>query len=206
MAVQAEKLAVGRLETNCYIISGEGCCVVIDPGAEPERILSRINEIGLPLEAILLTHGHFDHIGAAARLKAETGAKIYMHQADAEMITDPEKSLSFMTGEVPAPFEPDFFVNDGDTLSIGGLNFSVMHTPGHSSGGVCYALGAVIFGGDLIFKCSVGRWDFGSYADEMASVKRVLASFPDETLIYPGHGPHTSVGCEKNFNPYAKEG
>lgn len=204
MSMQAEKIIVGPLETNCYLLYDEVCSVLIDPGDDYRKISGKIRGTGRPLAAILLTHGHFDHIGAVARLKAETGAKVYIHEADASMITDPQKSLAFMTGAVPEAFEPDVFVNDGDVLTFGGMSLKVMHTPGHSAGSVCYSTGAVIFDGDLIFKCSIGRYDYGSYTDEINSVKRVLSAFPGETLIYPGHGSHTSVEYERKFNPYVR--
>ncbi len=206
MSIQAEKITVGQLETNCYIVYDKEMCTVIDPGDEPEKILEKIAKIGRRTAAILLTHGHFDHIGAAARLRRETGAPIYIHAGDAEMTADPIKNLSFMTGVAPEPFSADAFVNDGDTLAFGEMKFDVMHTPGHSAGGVCYCAGAVIFGGDLIFRGSVGRFDYGSFDDEMKSIGRVLSSFPDETLILPGHGERTTVGYEKKHNPYVKNG
>ncbi len=197
-------LSVGELGTNCYIIYDDTAAVVIDPGAEAERIIAALG--GRELSAILLTHGHFDHIGAAAELKSATAAPVYMHEADEEMIDDPQKSLAFMTGTVPAPFKPDFYVSDGDILSFGDLSFRVLHTPGHSGGGASYVIENSIFSGDLIFKCSVGRFDYGSFTDEMASVKRVLSEFPDSFVIYPGHGPSTTVGYEKKYNPYVGGG
>lgn len=208
MPMQAERIAVGSLKTNCYILYDETCAVVIDPGADFPAVSAKLDEIGRPLAAILLTHGHFDHIGAVARLKAETGVKVYMHENDAPMTTDPQKSLSFVTGEIPEPFDPDVFVNDGDTLTFGSMTIRVMHTPGHSPGGVCFVVGAVVFDGDLIFRQSIGRYDhdYGNYADEMKSIARVLSSFPDETLLCPGHGPNTTVGYEKKFNPYIGNG
>ena len=138
--IQAERLTVGPLATNCYLVGGEECCVAIDAGADAGRIEEKIKSLGAPLRAVLLTHGHYDHVGAAAELKAKYGAKIYMHRADADMIGSRERSLAFLTDAEPVPFEPDVFVEDGDVLSFGELSFSVMHTPGHSSGGVCYAL------------------------------------------------------------------
>lgn len=193
-------LPVGELETNCYIIYDDTAAVVIDPGAEAGNILRRLD--GRRLCAILLTHGHFDHIGAAAELKNSTAAPVYIHEADEEMIYDPQKSLSFMTGACIEPFKPDFYVNDGDVISFGDITFKVLHTPGHSCGGVCYAIENAVFGGDLIFRCSIGRYDYGSFTDEIASVKRVLSEFSDSTVIYPGHGPSTTVGYEKKYNPY----
>ncbi len=197
-----ETIPVGELETNCYLIYDDTAAVVVDPGDEPERILSRIN--GRTLSAILLTHGHFDHIGAVSRLKAETMASVYMHCEDEPLISDTSKNLGFMAGTRVDVFHPDVFVNDGDTLSFGDLTFDVLHTPGHSGGGVTYAAKGAVFSGDLIFRCSIGRFDYGSFTDEIASVKRVLASFDDKTVIYPGHGPSTTVGYEKKYNPYLR--
>ena len=197
-----ERVIVGELDTNCYLVSEGNVAVVIDPGDEAGKILARLGD--RKLAAILLTHGHFDHIGGVAELKKVTGAPVYMHEADVPMVNDGSKSLSIDFGGSVTPFEVDKTVNDGDELTFGGLNFKVMHTPGHSGGGVVYAIGGVIFGGDLIFKCSIGRYDYGDFAEEMISIQRVLDSFSDETVIYPGHGPETTVGYEKRFNPYIK--
>lgn len=202
--MKIDTLPVGALETNCYIVGGENGAVVIDPGAEAEKILDFLG--GKRVYAILLTHGHFDHIGAVARLKEETAAPVYMHKNDEEMITDINKSLGFMTGEEIKPFCVDRFVADSDTLTFDDLTFSVLHTPGHSGGGVTYAAENAVFCGDLIFRGSIGRYDFGSFADEMKSVRRVLSSFPDSAALYPGHGGKTDVGYEKKYNPYVKNG
>lgn len=202
--IKAERLVVGPLATNCYLIGGGDGCVVIDPGADADKIEAKVESLGAPLLAVLLTHGHYDHVGAAAELKAKYGAKIYMHRADADMIGSRERSLAFLTDARPAPFEPDEFVQDGGSLALGELSFAVAHTPGHSPGGVCYALGAAVFCGDLIFRESIGRFDFGSFEDEMASIRRLLAAYPDETLLLPGHGESTTVGHEKSFNPYLR--
>lgn len=197
-----EKMIVGELDTNCYLISDGDIAVVIDPGDEAARILARID--GRKLAAILLTHGHFDHIGAVSELKEATGAPVYMHEADVPMVTDPVKSLGTVFGGSVLPFEVDKTVSDGDELIFGGLKFKVMHTPGHSGGGVVYAIDNAVFDGDLIFKCSIGRYDFGNYADEIASIERVIAEFPDSAVIYPGHGPETTVSYEKKYNPYLR--
>lgn len=197
--IQNKVLSVGKLAVNCYILWDGNVSVVIDPGSDGEEILSRLK---CPLKAILLTHGHFDHIGAAAFLKEKTNAPIYMHKADFPMVADSQKNLSFMTGEKVAPFEANFFVEDSQILNFGEMSFKVLHTPGHSAGGVCYVLGKTIFGGDLIFYESIGRFDYGNYSDEITSVKRVLASFDDDYIICPGHGIATDIGHEKNYNPY----
>ena len=197
-----ERIIVGGLDTNCYLVSDADAAVVIDPGDEAGKILARLGE--RQLAAILLTHGHFDHIGGVYELKKMTGAPVYMHEADIPMVTDMSKSLGLDFGFGTTPFEVDETVSDGDELTFGSMKFNVMHTPGHSGGGVIYAVGGVVFGGDLIFKCSIGRYDHGDFADEMASIERVLESFPDETVIYPGHGPETTVGYEKKYNPYIR--
>ena len=200
--MNVETITVGALGANCYLVTEGSVAVIIDPGDEAEKILARLE--GLKLEAILLNHGHYDHIGAVNRIKNKTGAKAYMHRADRNMIGSRD-SLCFLTGSPPPEvFEADGFVEDGDALCFGPLEFKVMHTPGHSAGGVVYAAGEYIFCGDLIFRRSIGRYDFGSLEDELASVRRVLAGFPDETVICPGHGPRTTVGYEKMFNPYVK--
>lgn len=200
--IEAEKIVVGPLETNCYIVRGTDCCVVIDPGADFDRIYEKVRDKNLT--AILLTHGHFDHMCAAAELQTATGAKIYMHRCDKDMIGSRDKSLSFMGNTVPAPFDVDVFVENGDILRFGEIELGVMHTPGHSAGGVCYALGMTVFCGDLIFRRSIGRYDFGDYDEEMASIRRLLAAFPDETLLLPGHGGSTTIGEEKKYNPYIR--
>ena len=200
--MKIERVIVGELDTNCYLVSEGNTAVVIDPGDEAGKIFGRLGD--RQLAAILLTHGHFDHIGGVSKLKKMTGAQVYMHETDVPMVTDRSKSLGIDFGFGTTPFEVDKTVNDGDELNFGGMNFKVMHTPGHSGGGVIYAVGGVVFGGDLIFKCSIGRYDHGDFADEMASIERVLGSFPDETVIYPGHGPETTVGYEKKYNPYIR--
>lgn len=200
--IKAERLTVGELETNCYIVGDSEVCAVIDPGAEFERIDEKTK--GLKLEAVLLTHGHYDHAGAAAALKARRGARIYMHRADARMIGSASLSLSFLTRAEAPVYEPDVFVENGDVLRFGELEFGVMHTPGHSPGGVSYALGRAVFCGDLIFRRSIGRYDFGDFDEEMASIRRLLAAFPDDTPLLPGHGASTTVGEEKRLNPYLK--
>ncbi len=195
-----ETIVVGDLDTNCYLLSEGETAVLVDPGDEADKILEKIH--GRDLAAILLTHGHYDHTGAVNRIKNVTGAKVYMHRSDFNMVGS-RNSLCFLTNS-PAPeaFEVDGFVEDGDVLNFGPLEFKVMHTPGHSAGGVVYAVDNNLFDGDLIFKCSIGRYDFGSIMEEMISVRRVLESFPDEAVIYPGHGPKTTVGYEKKYNPY----
>ena len=200
--IEAEKIVVGPLETNCYIIREADCCVVIDPGDDFEKIYEKIK--GRTLAAILLTHGHFDHMLAVSELKAATGAKVYMHRGDKAMIGSRERSLSFMGNTVPAPFEVDVFVENGDILRFGEIEMGVLHTPGHSPGGVSYVLGMTVFCGDLIFRRSIGRSDFGDYEEEMASIRRLLAAFPDETLLCPGHGERTTIGEEKLYNPFLR--
>ncbi len=201
---EVTKIPVGSLETNCYILADGGRAVMIDPGDNAEGLLSVLKDKKLALEAILLTHAHYDHVGAVAALREATGARVYMHEGDKPMIGSTEHSLAFLRRTEPVPFTCDVFVNDGDILELGAAVLKVFHTPGHSAGGVCYAMDGAVFCGDLIFKGCIGRYDFGNYSDEMASVKRILDSFPDETVLLPGHGEHTSVGYEKKTNPYIR--
>lgn len=200
--MNVDTIVVGELETNCYLLTEGETAVLVDPGAEAEKILARLGD--RKPAAILLTHGHYDHTGAVNRIKNETGAKVYMHKSDFNMVGS-RNSLCFLTqSPTPEAFDADGFVEDGDELCFGQLEFKVMHTPGHSAGGVVYAVDNKLFGGDLIFRCSIGRYDFGSIMEEMISIRRVLNSFPDAAVIYPGHGPATTVGYEKKYNPYVK--
>lgn len=200
-------LQVGPLEENTYILSaGAGAgCVLVDPGAQAQRIAGRLDELGLQPQLILLTHGHFDHIGAAKQLRGQYGCPIAIGEGDAEMLRDPEKSLA---GAGCAPdylFEPDRLLQEGDSLQAAGLQFSVLETPGHTRGSMSYLCEDHLFCGDVLFCSSAGRTDlYGGDYDTLLETLRALALLPEYTEVYPGHGPSTSIGREKNQNPYLR--
>ena len=188
-------LNVGRLQTNCYIVWHEGstCCAVIDPGEEADRILRTVQSKGLSIEAILLTHGHFDHVGAVKDLHNQTGCKVYMNM----------KELALPESLTDGTLLYTHNYNADDTVTAGGINFSVMETPGHSEGSVCLLCGDVIFSGDTLFAGTCGRTDLptGSWSRIVESLKR-LAQLPGDYTVYPGHGPATTMADERADNPY----
>lgn len=199
---------------NCYVVylrdSKE--CVVIDPGFNPEYISSYLLSHGLELVAILITHGHADHFAGVPFLKREfPGCRVYVGEHDAYKLTDPEGNLS-------APFDinikiqpADRILKDGDSVDLCGMSFSVMRIPGHSAGHVAYKLtfedDAVVFVGDIIFAGGIGRYDFfdGNKLDLLGGIRSKLYTLPDSSILYPGHGPETTVGREKRTNPYCSE-
>ena len=190
-------LALGAYQTNCYIIHDEkstSCCVV-DPGYEADTILDKLTELGLSLEAILLTHGHFDHVGAVAGLTQALRCPVWMHENE---LTLPE----YLT-DGPLYYTDGY--GEGDTVTVGGLQFTVLHTPGHTPGSVCLRCGDALFSGDTLFAGSCGRTDFsGGSGSEMCRSLRRLAQLPGDLAVYPGHGEATTLAREKRENPYLR--
>lgn len=202
------ELTVGPVQTNCYILAKEegSSCVVVDPGEEAEKIADQITKNGWKCEAILLTHGHFDHITGTGRLCELTGAKVYANEAERDLLSDPVLNCSGMAGHAVA-IEPEYFLRDGQKIEIAGITFQMIATPGHTSGGCCYYVEEeqILFSGDTVFMESVGRTDLptGNMQRLIDSVRERIFILPDAVKIYPGHGPETSVGYEKQNNPYA---
>lgn len=200
-------LQVGPLQTNCYIVGCEQTRqgVVIDPGGHPERILRAVQEAGLTIRYVLNTHCHFDHMAANADIVAATGAPLAIHPAE-RPILDSRGGAAWFGVPVPASPPPDLELTDGQILEVGTLRLHVLHTPGHSPGSVTFYLPdeGVAFDGDVLFAMGVGRTDLpgGDWDTLMRSIGEVLFSLPDETVLYPGHGPSTTVGQEKRFNPW----
>jgi glyoxylase-like metal-dependent hydrolase (beta-lactamase superfamily II) len=186
-------LPLGMLQTNCYILAQEERCLVIDPGDEAEKVLAFLEQNGLTLEAILLTHGHFDHVGAVKELAAETDCRVFLCQEE----------LALPGTMTAGPLYHTDFYGEGDQLTLAGMTFEVLHTPGHTPGSVCLRFGNHLFSGDTLFAGSCGRTDFpGSSPAAMGRSLTRLAQLEDEIEVYPGHGEASTIGEEKRYNPY----
>lgn len=199
-------LAVGVISSNCYLVWCEETkeAMVIDPGGEGKRILNEVAQEGLQVKYIVNTHGHIDHIAANAVVKDGTDAKLVIHAEDVPLLSDPESNLSLYMGRKYCSPPADLIIGEGDELTVGKLVFSVLHTPGHTKGSISLKGDGVIFSGDTLFKDSVGRTDFpgGSYSELVASIKNKILPCGDQVIVYPGHGPVTTVGYERVHNPF----
>jgi glyoxylase-like metal-dependent hydrolase (beta-lactamase superfamily II) len=201
-------LVVGPFASNCYIVGSESNKrgIIIDPGAEAKLILRTVNDLGLTISLIVITHAHIDHIGALATVKEGTGAKFAIHEAEAAAgLGMFSRMLSSMSGgSFSQPPKPDRLLKDEDKIEIDDLRFTVLHTPGHSPGGISLYGHGILFSGDTLFNHGIGRTDFPgcSYEQIMDSIQNKLMTLPDETIVYPGHGPATTIGEEKRGNPF----
>lgn len=203
-----KKFIVGPLENNCYVIADDKSkeCLIIDPGDEPDRILDFIEDNHLKAKYIVCTHGHFDHVGAVSDIKSQTGAEVVIHSDDLEIYRKTREQGSMWGFEVDAQTEPDLFVSDGDSVSIGDLKFEVLHTPGHSPGGICLYGEGILVTGDTLFAGSVGRTDL--YGGDVRRLKESfgrLVSLPENVKVLPGHGPESTIGREKIANFFSAE-
>jgi len=201
-------LTVGLLEVNCYILGDEETkeAVVIDPGGDEEEILEALKYAELNLKYIIDTHGHFDHVDANQPLKEATGAKIAIHEADAQMLSQPSAEAMFFTGNRVRLSQADLLLKEDDLLSFGTYRLKVLHTPGHTPGGISLVLEGhtYVYVGDLLFAGSIGRTDFpgGSFDDLIQAVRTKIFPLGDQYSVYPGHGPVTTVGQERKYNPF----
>lgn len=198
---------VGVFEENCYLLADEETSrgVLIDPGDEADRILAMVQESRVTLDAIWLTHAHVDHIGAVAAVKRRFDVPVYLHPLDLPYYTRLSALAAEMYGiDFEQPDDPDAALSNGQHLRCGTLEFAVMHVPGHAPGLVTFTGHGVSFGGDLLFAGSIGRTDLplGDAAEMNASLARYTRELPDETKVYPGHGPATTIGREKRTNPF----
>ena len=195
--LKIHQLTLGAYQTNCYIFCEEGSktCCVVDPGYEPDFILESLENLGLTLEAILLTHGHFDHVGAVRQLAADTGCEVYICGEDLALPTQLTAGTLYYTKTYA----------DGDILHLAGLDITVLHTPGHTPGSVCLLSGTTLFSGDTLFCGSCGRTDLpgGSWDTIQSSLKK-LAKIEADLWVLPGHGETTTLSNEKKHNPYMR--
>lgn len=204
-----KQLIVGTMAVCSYIVScgKTGKAAIIDPGGDEERILAEVKKSGLDVIAIIATHGHPDHVCGNRRIKEATGAEIIMHSVDAAFFGQPEIQNYFsMLGLEPSP-PVDRLVEDGDIIEIGEERLQVLHTPGHTPGGICLLCGSDLITGDTLFVGGLGRTDFpgGSHQELMDSIKTKLLTLPDKTVVWPGHGyggKQSTIGEERQTNPY----
>ncbi|MGH7382525.1 MAG: MBL fold metallo-hydrolase [Candidatus Methylomirabilales bacterium] len=204
--MKVHSFTIGPLETNAYLVVDEVSqqALLIDPGLGSEGIYEVIIAEGLALSAIVNTHGHFDHVCGNAFFRAKTGAPVLIHREDAGVMRQAAEQARAFGFQVAPPPPPDRLLNEGDEVVMGGERMRVLHTPGHTPGGICLYGEGVVLVGDALFAGSIGRTDLpgGSTEVLLASIRTKLLSLPDDTVVYPGHGPPTTIGAERAHNPF----
>jgi hydroxyacylglutathione hydrolase len=205
--IKIEALTLGPIQTNAYLLSNPetGKGIIIDPGMNPGPLIKRI--ANLDIEAILLTHAHFDHIGGVEEIRKLKKCPVYIHDLEADWLTNPKKNGSARWPDLGAPIiaEPaEYALDEGQVLEFLGIKLKVYHTPGHSPGSVSFMYDNHLFGGDVLFRMSVGRTDLpgGDSNTLLDSIQGKLFELDDEVIVYPGHGPKTTIGYERDNNPY----
>jgi len=206
--LQVEPLIVGPLMSNCYIVWDEKVKqgAIIDPGDDADNILKVVKELGVEIKYILATHGHFDHVGGVASLRQNLNAEFLAHEKDFFFIEDGKNAANRWNVDIEQPPKPDRFIEDGEKIKVGGFELEVLHTPGHSPGGISFLNDRMVFCGDTLFQGNIGRTDFrqGSFEELANSIKTKLYTLPDDTICYTGHGPVTTIGDEKRFNAFVR--
>lgn len=199
-----KRLPTGMLASNCYIVGDNGEGIIIDPGADSEEILDSVRETGLKVKYIMLTHPHIDHILSVDKIREILNVKVLIHEDDANALASSWHNGSKLFGLENTFNDADILLKDGDVIEAGGLKFEIMHTPGHTPGGICIKVGNNIFTGDTLFRMSIGRTDLGTgdHDDIMDSLVNKLMKLEDDIVVHPGHGTTTTIGYERKFNPY----
>jgi glyoxylase-like metal-dependent hydrolase (beta-lactamase superfamily II) len=202
-------IVVGAFAENCWVIgnrrTGEAVCV--DPGDQPDEILAMARDMGVRIKYIANSHAHIDHILGVGVVREQTGAQFLLHAGDLALARNTASmARGWIGAQIPNPPDPDAFLAEGDVVSVDGLNLRVIHTPGHTRGSVCFYANGVVFAGDTLFAGSIGRTDLpgGDYDEEMASIVERLLVLPDETIVLPGHMDQTTIGRERQRNPYVR--
>ena len=199
------QMELGDFGTNCYIVGDEVTRegMIIDPGDDGSDIMKQVKALGLTIKLIVLTHSHIDHIGGLGEVKKATGAEIAIHETEAPFLLKQPWRLDFMPPTPPAP-PAGRLLKEGDIITVGKLKFKVLHTPGHTIGGICLLGDGVVFTGDTLFNYGIGRADFpgSDYHQELNSIRSKLMPLPDDTKVYPGHGPASTIGTERRGNPF----
>lgn len=197
---------MGALETNCYLVycpdTKEG--IIVDPAGEPERILSEIQRLGMKTVLVVNTHGHIDHVAANDAVRKATGAPLALHALDAGYLAHPDPAFARWLGAPERLAPANRNLEHGDAVAFGTCTLTVLHTPGHTPGGISLFGEGVVFTGDALFNQGVGRTDLpgGDWRQLQTSIRTRLYTLPDETVVYPGHGPSTNIGAERADNPY----
>lgn len=204
-----ERVPLGVYAANCYIVMCEDTkeAMIVDLGGESEEIIKKSKELDFKINCIVLTHGHGDHIAGIPGLLSVIDCPVYIHEKDEEMLLSPKLNLTAVMSTEEISIKPDGLLKDGDILKVGNLEIKVIHTPGHTMGGISLKVGDYLITGDTLFKGSIGRTDLhgGSYDTIIDSVNSKLLTYSDDTIILPGHGPATKVGIEKKTNPFARK-
>ena len=206
-----KRIIVGPVETNCYFLVNDGTMqtIIFDPGDSPDAICEYMERNGFKPEAICLTHGHYDHILGVAELRRQYCLPVYACAAEESVLSDGELNHSAVHYSTPVTVKADRLLNDGEKFSLAGFDIELIHTPGHTEGSCCYYISAekMLLSGDTLFEGSVGRTDLptGSMRQMMDSINDRLRKLPDDTEVYPGHGGFTSIGEEKQWNPYFEQ-
>lgn len=207
MELKIGRIVMGICQTNCYYLHEEGKkeVIFVDPADKGDLLYHKLTEAGYTIAGILLTHGHFDHIWGSNKLRELSGAKIYAYEGEKVLCEDADKNLSDQCGR-PYTVQPDYYLKDGDEITIAGMTCQLLATPGHTVGSCCYYFEKhqVLISGDTLFQESVGRTDFvtGSQSQLVRSIREKLMPLPDDVKVYPGHGDETTIGYERKYNPF----